>query len=597
MTYIKQRIFKIHNFISQLHWSGALALFFYFLYLMSVSMPMDPLAVPAPFDMRSVLKARERAARFASHLEFLQQCIAHDVIPKGLRISYSKGGFPKSPYLHKRVDDNIKQTERDNLLACRDTYQGLLNEANEETNKCMYELFNNTSHLEFEEILKKLNRPSKKIHRDRVKKEKKLRFLLNETKTNVNPSSSQTLVKQSLSNPESNAFSGKRKRNRRFVRRNVSSNSSGDNTNLNNVVNLSSTELSGPQKDVLSMGPKFCPVPKSINIQNVSMDVDEGLRKVRLKELFYDDENDVGDGGDIPKFYKPTGYCPPRGRDQTLDTYCDTIRTQLDNFSVDNSGHKCKDNMTQEQRKALKELKSKVQNREIRISKADKGGAVVVQNTDDYVQEGLRQLNNSVHYVKEDCDSTKSIAKDSNKLVHKLFNAGSIDEKTKDWALTEESLVQCHRFYTLPKIHKSLNNTPGRPIISGTNGPTEKLSKLVDSWLQNSVKQVDSYIQDSTDMLRMIENWNQQHGPFPAHTRLVTIDVVGLYTNIPHDDMMSSLRQRLDSTPALDRPPTGAVMEVAQHVLLNNVFSFEGQVYRQIHGTAMGTPMAPVPFY
>ena len=189
--------------------------------------------------------------------------------------------------------------------------------------------------------------------------------------------------------------------------------------------------------------------------------------------------------------------------------------------------------------------------------------------------------------------STRSIAKDSINLVHKLFNAGSIDEKTKDWALTDEKNVQCHRFYTLPKIHKSLTNTPGRPIISGTNGPTEKLSKLVDSWLQDSVKRVDSYIQDSTSMLNIIEEWNHTHGPFPENTRLVTIDVVGLYTNIPHDDMMAALQERLDSTPALSRPSTGAVMEVAGHVLTNNVFSFENQVYRQVHGTAMGTPMAP----
>ncbi|XP_076466231.1 uncharacterized protein LOC143297695 [Babylonia areolata] len=40
-------------------------------------------------------------------------------------------------------------------------------------------------------------------------------------------------------------------------------------------------------------------------------------------------------------------------------------------------------------------------------------------------------------------------------------------------------------------------------------------------------------------------------------------------------------------------PPTAAVLELADHVLKNNVFTVEGQLYRQSLGTAMGTPMAP----
>ncbi|KAK7091582.1 hypothetical protein V1264_009246 [Littorina saxatilis] len=170
---------------------------------------------------------------------------------------------------------------------------------------------------------------------------------------------------------------------------------------------------------------------------------------------------------------------------------------------------------------------------------------------------------------------------------------GDIDKTTKDWAVTDENNVQCHRFYTLPKIHKSLTNTPGRPIVSGVNGPTEKLSKLVDHWLQDCVKSVPSYIQDTTGMLNTIDQWNNQHGPFPENTKLVTVDVVGLYTNIPHSDMKTAIKEELDSRPQGDRPPTETIVKVADHVLTNNVFTFEEEVYQQIHGTAMGTPMAP----
>ncbi|XP_070189013.1 uncharacterized protein [Littorina saxatilis] len=249
--------------------------------------------------------------------------------------------------------------------------------------------------------------------------------------------------------------------------------------------------------------------------------------------------------------------------------------------------------MTKDQRTAMKELKQKVKEREIRISKADKGGAVVVQNCEKYIQEAKTQLNNPLHYTKLTKDTTSHIVQTSNAIVADLYDKGDIDKTTKDWAVTDENNVQCHRFYTLPKIHKSLTNTPGRPIVSGVNGPTEKLSKLVDHWLQDCVKSVPSYIQDTTDMLNTIDQWNNQHGPFPENTKLVTVDVVGLYTNIPHSDMKTAIKEELDSRPQGDRPPTETIVKVADHVLTNNVFTFEEEVYQQIHGTAMGTPMAP----
>jgi hypothetical protein len=145
----------------------------------------------------------------------------------------------------------------------------------------------------------------------------------------------------------------------------------------------------------------------------------------------------------------------------------------------------------------------------------------------------------------------------------------------------------------LPKIHKTLQKPPGRPIVSGVNGPTEKLSSLVDYWLQTSVQGVPSYIQDTTHMLRTLQEWNIQFGPFEPHVKLVTIDVVGLYTNIPHDDLRLALISKLGGQSNSDTPPIEMITKITDHVLQNNVFCVEGEFYQQIHGTAMGTPMAP----
>ena len=102
-----------------------------------------------------------------------------------------------------------------------------------------------------------------------------------------------------------------------------------------------------------------------------------------------------------------------------------------------------------------------------------------------------------------------------------------------------------------------------------------------------------NYIQGSTDMLLNIQKWSDKYGTFPAEIKLVTIDVVGLYTNIPHEDLIDAIKEDLNVNPLDGIPKTDLVLKATDHVLKNNVFTFEGEYYEQIYGTAMGTPMAP----
>ena len=311
-----------------------------------------------------------------------------------------------------------------------------------------------------------------------------------------------------------------------------------------------------------------------------------------MKEFFYEQETEKGPE-QTPKFYKPTGWSPPSGRDYAVEEYCSAILNETNSYK-----HKEKvyDNLPKTLKIALKQLKELVLSRTIRISKADKGGAVVVQNVDKYIAEAHRQLQNPTHYTTLKTDPTPKIAKKSNELVDMLHERGYITDKTKDWATVNPAEVRTQQFYHLPKIHKSLTDPPGRPIISGVGGPTEKLSKLVDNWLSETVTKLPSHIKDSTNFLQTIKEWNQQLGPFPSNTKLVTIDVVGLYTNIPHQDIYTALQHFLNNTPTTrtnETPPAEVIIDLAKHILTENTFNFENKTYKQIHGTAMGTPMAP----
>ena len=216
----------------------------------------------------------------------------------------------------------------------------------------------------------------------------------------------------------------KRKKNRRFRPAKNPACENEDKKQL--VINISSIELKQEQTEVLERGPKFCPTPQTLDKEQLIEDVKEGCRRLRLKELFYDDEDDGTGDQTTPKFYKKTFYNPPRGRERELDIYCDTIECLAEKYEPSsNPTH----NLSESHRNALNELDQLVKNRTIRISPADKGGATVVQDVDKYIAEGERQLNNPVHYAQVTEDPTKNIAKKSNKIVDALKTNHHIGQK------------------------------------------------------------------------------------------------------------------------------------------------------------------------
>lgn len=86
----------------------------------------------------------------------------------------------------------------------------------------------------------------------------------------------------------------------------------------------------------------------------------------------------------------------------------------------------------------------------------------------------------------------------------------------------------------LPKIHRRVN--PGRPIVSGIGTITEPISSYIDTLIGHIPETHLSHIRDTNHFLREIAGVNLPQGTF-----LVTLDVVSLYTNIPHSDRIKAL--------------------------------------------------------
>ena len=171
-----------------------------------------------------------------------------------------------------------------------------------------------------------------------------------------------------------------------------------------------------------------------------------------------------------------------------------------------------------------------------------------------------------------------------------MHKKGIIDNITKDFlSFKPENMPRTQQLYFLKKIHK--NPISVRPIVSGCGGPTEKISQFIDIHLQPHVHLITSYIRDSGDLINMLENLK-----LPSNCTLATIDVKSLYLNIPHNEGILAVLNRLyyKNKNSNDLPiPPGTMSDILKIVLTQNYFQFSDSIYHQTQGTAMGTKMAP----
>nr|VZI04186.1 unnamed protein product [Spirometra erinaceieuropaei] len=142
------------------------------------------------------------------------------------------------------------------------------------------------------------------------------------------------------------------------------------------------------------------------------------------------------------------------------------------------------------------------------------------------------------------------------------------------------------RFYGLPKIHKP--NVPLRPIVALKGTPTYGLAK----WLTKHLKKLtEGSEHTAVSPLHFLERLRGVK--IAPKEIMVSFDVVSLFTSIPKElatrVISDLLERRYDEE---ERPlKRKHIMELLDYCL-STYFTFNGQVYEQIQGTPMGSPIS-----
>lgn len=319
-----------------------------------------------------------------------------------------------------------------------------------------------------------------------------------------------------------------------------------------NIINLSGKKLSRNAYSVLTKGLSFIPTPY---IHNTS--------KMLLK--------------DLEEF-----------KSKYIDTWLERVphrakrilKKTMTNIKYDFCGcspMQVGPNLSRGERQALRQLRK---DKSLIVSKADKGDVVVVLSTSAYIELVHQHLNDRETYKLLQHDPTEEIVTQFTEYLKTCKERGVIT--TLEYhKLIPTDKVDTQRIYFLPKIHK--NPLKLRPIVSCTNGPTQKASAFLDKLLQPYMKRVKSYLRNSTDLIRILQSLI-----VPTHAYLITLDIESLYTNISHEEAILSFLRIFKH-----HPKKVFLLDLLKYVLKNNVFTFDDLTFTQLCGVAMGTRLAP----
>ena len=346
---------------------------------------------------------------------------------------------------------------------------------------------------------------------------------------------------------------------------------------------------------VLNKGLNFSILPKKLDITQVMVDWKKFERTMIWTEWWHGHENINNEKAPIFKVAKqnlPKNYTVPKG----LQTYIGSVRSEI----VDPKNRlKVDCNLPEEELRAMQEFKKLQRERKIIIKQCDKGAGILIIDFKDYMAACEEHLNEEIvgkngkkkPYYKKVSETQFEEAKI--KLL-KLLQSGFDNEiitKQEYSAMCPQS-KSTSRFYCNFKIHKDYEHIPPvRAIISGSGSILENPSKFVDHYLKDIATKHDTYLQDTPDFIRKIEEINSK-GKLSNSALLVSFDVRALFTNIPQEEGTSSSEEALNEreSPGV---PTEYIISLLRFILENNIFSFNDQLYSQQEGTSMGPKHAP----
>ncbi|KAJ1130815.1 hypothetical protein NDU88_009162 [Pleurodeles waltl] len=331
-------------------------------------------------------------------------------------------------------------------------------------------------------------------------------------------------------------------------------------------------------ESLLKKGLSFIPTT-SINKFDLFSDLHAFFRRIRLTRFFEDkvDNREPNQSG-----LKPAS---------TFTPFLDTVGPEVKVFenvvtekiqSLLKFVPKPYFNLNKGEYQALQNLQK---DKTTTVKPCDKGGGIVLLDTEVYKYKIQTMLNDLQYYQKTNTNWQQRVKREIAQITNEAYDSGLICHQELQYLNPVKTRTPV--FYGVPKIHKNLTDPPMRPIVSTVGALTEPLSKYVESYLSPRVAQLPAYIRDTSHIIAKLEG----HSFNPNIQLLVSMDIEALYTNIPQQEAWQAVASLFEKEGMTEH--SAFVLQCLDIVLREHFFEFDNQIFQQKKGVSMGAACAP----
>ena len=258
-----------------------------------------------------------------------------------------------------------------------------------------------------------------------------------------------------------------------------------------------------------------------------------------------------------------------------------------------------KENRYNKSSKVLKNLIKKLKSIPVVITKADKECKLVALNKKDYLEGLMKVLSDSSKFAKykpppkgRGRPSTMNVFERKTKEVNEyVLSIENLSDYVKCDLATRQPYL-----YGLAKTHKNKVPIPLRPVLSATGCYNFSLAKFITSLIGPFC--YSSFCCQNADEFKDRLTDFRNNLPQDAEITCVSYDVESLFTNIPLDDTIDKLVSKIfkndDTYKFKDVIFTKETLKEGLILCAKDqLFLFNNEVWLQIDGNSMGSPLGP----
>lgn len=188
-------------------------------------------------------------------------------------------------------------------------------------------------------------------------------------------------------------------------------------------------------------------------------------------------------------------------------------------------------------------------------------------------------------YKKLNKDPTKIIEKQCKNLIKELVEKKAISQMKAIFLKNNNCISP--KAYGLRKTHK-VGTIAYRPIVSNIGSPCYNLSKYVHEQLSLICSTFHRNMKNSFQVAQLLADVT-----IPTNHVLISLDVVSLFPSIPKELVIKKIKEKWNWLENYLEITRDLFIKLIQFMFDSSYFRFDGQFYKQLDGTMMGSPASP----